>query len=666
MRQHHLLVRSRNARSGHSLLPLVAAAGLFALVLGFLFFQRGLPQQDAPSAVLAVPARPSLDASETAAHKAAPAARQLAANPAVERFDDDNSPAPVPVAAVVPDPITAAPNVVSSDPQDDGAQRDPAQLVAAQLAAGEFGPALETARGVADVGRRSALLQQIVDAQLAEGEFASALMSVRQIPDQEQQIQASTRRATQLSLTGGMGGADFGPLMDLIQNQTDGPWQDVDGDGGTMSSFGEATGGISVDPRGLMRHVSRAERGNRLALLGLTARRADLNDDLSRGSELRWVSLTRLERAVAQRTADGQPVVETMKLLAGLSRVRYVVCLPEDGQVLVGGPAEPWSYNADGLPVGQNSGRPILQLDDLVTVLRTFSRDGEGIFTCSIDPRPAGLKQVREFMERSGDRALTPAMVRNRVRRFRELLGLQDVTIRGIPNVSRVARVIAEADYRMKLIGIDKLDAGPEIPSFFDLLEQAGEQNPPAMDALRWWLTMKYDAVLHSESRDVFEIQGASVLCLSENEFINAQGQRVQSGKSEPVNRLFAQNFTKHYLALARRDPVFADLQNVFDLSLVAALIQQERLDRRADWDRGAFAIGKRYAPATYDAPQTVMSVANHRLYNGKDIVIQVAGGVRGDLLAVVRDRAVLRPGIRLGAAAPQPVAEGRWWWDAK
>jgi len=318
------------------------------------------------------------------------------------------------------------------------------------------------------------------------------------------------------------------------------------------------------------------------------------------------------------------------------------------------------------LPVGQNSGRPILQLDDLVTVLRTFSHRGEGIFTCSIDPRPEGLKQVRAFMARSGDRALTPAMVRNRVRQFRELLGLQDVTIRGIPNASRVARVIAEADYRMKLIGIDKLDAGTEIPSFFDLLEQVGEQNPPAMDALRWWLTMKYDAVLHSETHDVFEIQGSSVVCLSENEFINAQGQRVQSGNAEPVNRLFAQNFTKHYASLARRDPVFADLQNVFDLSLVAALIHQERLDRRADWDRGSFAIGKLYAPATYDAPQTVMSVANHRLYHGKDIVIQVAGGVRGDLLAVVRDRDILRPGIRLGAAVPQPVAGGRWWWDAK
>jgi len=630
-------------------------------------YQGGLNINETQPSTLALSPEQPVDQADAAVEPTVSTSDRQRQSTAVERFDDDDSPvpAPIPVAtAVESSNVTAVESTEST--ADNDVSSDPADLVAAQLAAGEFGPALETARRVTDVRRRSALLQQIVDAQLAEGEFTSALMSVRQIPDQEQQVQASQRRATQMSLSGGMTGADFGPLMDLIQNQTSGQWQDVEGTGGTMSQFGEATGGISVDPQGLMRHLSRAERGNRLASLGLSAREADLNADLSQASELRWVSLTRLERAVAQRLSDGLPAVETMKLLAGLSRVQYVVCLPEDGQVLIGGPAEPWTYNADGLPVGQQSGRPILQLDDLVTVLRTFSQRGAGIFTCSIDPRPEGLKRVKAFINQTNNRALTPSMVRNRVRQFQERLGLQDVTIKGIPNTSRVARVIAEADYRMKLIGVDKLDAGDQIPSFFDLLEQVGQQNPPAMDALRWWLTMKYDAVLHSASRDVFEIQGSSVLCLSENEFVNAQGQRVQSGSAEPVNRLFAQNFTNNYTALARRDAVFADLQNVFDLSLVAALIHKERLDQRAAWDRGVFVTGSRFSPATFEAPETVMTVANHRVYNGKNIVIQVAGGGRGDLLAVVSDREVLRPGIRVGQIAPQPATAGPWWWDAK
>ena len=91
---------------------------------------------------------------------------------------------------------------------------------------------------------------------------------------------------------------------------------------------------------------------------------------------------------------------------------------------------------------------------------------------------------------------------------------------------------------------------------------------------------MKYDSVLHSPSRDAFEIEGASVRCLSENELITAQGKRVETGRTEDTNRLFAANFTEHYAELAAHDNVFADLQNVFDLALVAALIQSEGLGR--------------------------------------------------------------------------------------
>ena len=89
---------------------------------------------------------------------------------------------------------------------------------------------------------------------------------------------------------------------------------------------------------------------------------------------------------------------------------------------------------------------------------------------------------------------------------------------------------------------------------------------------------MKYDAVLHSPSRTVFEIQGPSVQCLSENELVEKDGNRIHTGKADPVNMLFAQNFTQHYAELAQRDLVFADLKNIFDLSLVAALMMRERL----------------------------------------------------------------------------------------
>ncbi|MEZ6145789.1 MAG: hypothetical protein R3B91_10315 [Planctomycetaceae bacterium] len=222
----------------------------------------------------------------------------------------------------------------------------------------------------------------------------------------------------------------------------------------------------------------------------------------------------------------------------------------------------------------------------------------------------------------------------------------------------------------MKLIGIGKLEPVASIPNYFDLLAQTNDQATGAIDALRWWLTMKYEQVLHSDDHNAFEIRGSSVLCQSENQFLNEQGEHVPTGKSEPTNRLFASNFTQHYDELAGVDPIFADMQNVFDLALVAALIRHEGLDNRIDWDRGAFASGGQYQPAHYATPLECDSVVNHRVYNGKDVVVQVAGGVQVDLMAIVTDETLNQPSPRLSGVAAQSKAPelpaGRWWWDAR
>ena len=186
---------------------------------------------------------------------------------------------------------------------------------------------------------------------------------------------------------------------------------------------------------------------------------------------------------------------------------------------------------------------------------------------------------------------------------------------------------------------------------------------------MRWWLTMKYDSVQHSPKKDVFEINGASVLCLSEDELITRQGQRVHTGKTKGANHQFANSFTNHYAQLAKKDLVFADLQNIFDLSLVASLIQTQHLDRQAGWDSGAFGLGGSYRPQSYEVPRQVMTVANHRVYNGRDIIVQAAGGVEADFIKMLRLPKMLASNTELASIsrngkAPKLPA-GRWWWDA-
>ncbi|MDP1796097.1 MAG: DUF1598 domain-containing protein, partial [Planctomycetaceae bacterium] len=454
---------------------------------------------------------------------------------------------------------------------------DPAATkVAEHLAAGEFGPAVEQAATVKDPAEQAKLLQQIAAIQQNGGALASARATRQRIGEPNERAQAQGRADQQQSLAGGGVVADFTSLMNLIQENTSGQWEQIDGVGGTMSPFQT---GVRVSPTVLLNRVTSPDSTGKLAALSTEIRKAELNTDMAQPSAMRLVSLARLEREVARRVAEGQAVPESMMQLAGLSHVQYVFLDKDEGDIVIGGPAEAWQYNAQGQPVGVTSKRPTLQLDDLVTVLRTFTRN-EADFGCSINTREENVQSLQAFAAQSQARGplSAGAGVRGFVNALQKKLGLQDVVVWGVPADSRVARVIVEADYRMKLIGIDKLDAGKEIPSYFDLLPKAMQKNPPATEALRWWLSMKYDAVTHSPDRTAFEIVGSSVLCQSENQVLTAEGKHLPTGQSEPINRQFAENFTQNYASLSKRDNVFADMQNVFDLALVAAMIRQERL----------------------------------------------------------------------------------------
>ncbi len=549
------------------------------------------------------------------------------------------------------------------------ADRTPAakdSLLEQRLAAGEFGPALDAARAVNDVSERVLQLRKITTAQRQSGDFRAAEETARSIPESADRGRAGAEIARASSLAGG-GTANFQQLMTLIQTTVEPEsWQQLGGTG-NMSPYNT---GVYVDPNGLMRTLTKVEQTGALEQIARRSRPANLNEDLARPAKLRFVSLPRLERAVAERLKDGQPVLETMRRLAGLTRIQYVVTDPQSHELLLGGPAEGWSYDENGRPVGRESGQPLLDLDDLVVVLRSFAPGNDQVFGCSINTRDANLKNVKEFVEASNRAGpLGPGQLSKWLKELHGRLGLQDVVVHGVPADTRVAQVLVEADYKMKLIGVDKLDGGPDIPSYFDLLRRSKQTAGAPMEALRWWLTMKYDAILHSPDRAAFEISGQSVLLQSENQFVTAQGKHMPTGIAEPVNRAFAENFTKNYAALCEREPVFTDLRNIFDMALAAALLRQEGLHERAGWDLGAFASAGEYHPAQVYAPKVVDSVINHKVYGGKDIVVQVAGGVQADVLAIARDKQLARESSDLGSIgsrkAPVAIPEGRWWWDA-
>jgi hypothetical protein len=249
-------------------------------------------------------------------------------------------------------------------------------------------------------------------------------------------------------------------------------------------------------------------------------------------------------------------------------------------------------------------------------------------------------------------------------------LGRQDIEVYGIARRTHAGYVLVEADYRMKLVGIGLEQGTLGLKSYLSGVQLDKNGNPPPMNVLRWWFTLNYDALSATESRDAFELKGPGARVLSENEMLTERGERVHTGTSDELTKGFAESFTKHFDKLCVKYPIYAELRNVFDMSLVSAVIQSHDLPGQVGWHMTHFGPGGEYAPALRGAPTEVDSVMNHRVIGPKQVVTAiVSGGVRVDTTALVAREAVktdtygVMSGER-GASKPQQLPRRAWWWD--
>ena len=147
------------------------------------------------------------------------------------------------------------------------------------------------------------------------------------------------------------------------------------------------------------------------------------------------------------------------------------------------------------------------------------------------------------------------------------------------------------------------------------------------------------------------------------------RGERVHTGQANPLNQQFAVNFTKEFSQLAVKYPLYAELQNLFDVALVAALIDTERLHDQAGWHPTSFGKDGNYQPELDAQPNQVDSVINHRVVHQKQILVGVSGGVRADPWKFVRGKAIRENTYgelkaQRSMAKPKELPDDAWWWD--
>jgi hypothetical protein len=547
----------------------------------------------------------------------------------------------------------------------------PEDQIEEQLEAGEFAPALRTAVAMPRGRERDAALARVAAAQVNAGAQASAYMTATQVDSDS--LRASTferARHDRGSMAAGFGGtqADFDSLIDLIKSTIEpNSWDDAGGPGSAQGF----EGGVYCDADGTIHRILKQDRSARLASI---ARQEQFEvsqnvDDSNSTTPLRKISLTRLEKHVERLLAEGKPPTEEMQSLAGLFRIQYVLVYPDEGDIVLAGPAGRWFEDVEGRRLNRETGQPVVQLDDLVVVLRSMLAPNGGRFGCSITPTQDGLARTKAFIEESNRRALKPGERGSWLNKLRDSLGFQDIEVYGIDPRTRAAHVLVEADYRMKLVGLGLEEGVLGVKSYLHSIVVKPGEAPPPMDVLRWWFTLNYQAVATSPDRDVYEIHGQGVRVLSENELLTMAGQRVHTGDASPANQQFTGSFTQHFDRLAARYPVYADLRNIFDLALVAALMKAEHLPDRVDWQMPVFGNPERYAVRLGSAPKKVQTVIAHRVVNQTQILVGISGGVAVNPASyVAADKIAIDNYGKLTAerahAAAKELPLAAWWWD--
>ncbi len=376
-----------------------------------------------------------------------------------------------------------------------------------------------------------------------------------------------------------------------------------------------AVGGVSIDADGLVNNAT-IDNMNKLSDLSRQAL-AKIPGDLRGATEMREISLRRLEAAIDECGKTNKPLPDAIKYLAGLQHIRYVFVYPEQKDIVLVGPGEGWKVDGRGNVVGVTTGRPVMLLDDLLVALRTAKAAAQGGITCSIDPTPEGLARLSQVRVQPGTDSATMA------EEFEKAMGIQQIRLHGVPDTSHFARVLVAADYRMKRIAM-ALDSSPVrgLPSYLQIAKPSKKMVSP-----RFWLQPKFDALLAAPDGLAFELCGSSVKAMTEDDFIAANGGVQHSGKTGVMAQKWADMMTDKYPELAVADPIFGQLQNCMELAVAGAIVVKDNLPEKAGYDLPVLLGSSAVKPDVYNAPKQVPTIASI-LKKGRGQIAGVSGGV--------------------------------------
>lgn len=410
-------------------------------------------------------------------------------------------------------------------------------------------------------------------------------------------------------------------------------------------------GGVKVDPSGVL--VQTTDAMNRDARQLVLDQLAELKDDIRKSTQLRMVSVRGLEAALAHAAETGTDLPDEIKFMAGIQRIQYLFVDPETNDLIIAGPGEGWTADEQGNVVGITTGRPVIRFEDFIVALRTAEAANKDYgISVSINPSEEGTRNLQTLFRRKG---FDPSM-QNEVERA---LGPQNISFTGLPTDSRMAQVLVVADYRMKRLAMGFEPAAVAgMPSILELAEQRGQS---IRMTPRFWMECSYEPLRKSEDGLSWELRGAGVKTLTENQILTRDGS-IKKTKDHPIAKKWAQNMTERFAALADADPIFAELQNVMDMSVIAAIIEKHNLLGKAGIEIPHIAgVNDNVELPKWSEPKTVSSQCSFvRIKNSW--MVTMSGGVQVDSWSVLEQVQIDESIADTRARASLGASQSAWW----
>lgn len=416
-------------------------------------------------------------------------------------------------------------------------------------------------------------------------------------------------------------------------------------------------GGVKVDADGVVRNASTQERDEQLKQLRSSLKLP--SGQLAEKADLRMISLRKLQSAIRQSMDEARPLSDEILYLAGLQRVQYVFAYPEQHDIVIAGPAEPWVVRDDSSVVGKFSGRPVLHLEDLLTALRLSEATQREVVSVSIDPTKEGDLRLKRLLSQIMAQGTVPQSAESAMK---QAYGPQQVTLTAVPKDSRMAQTLVAADYQMKRLAMNFEPAPVNgLPSYMEMIRNGGTSKGLQP---RWWMTTQLESISHSEDKLAWKINGSTVKAMSEDQYVTSSGQRVGTGEVNKLAQKWSDLFTAKYDQLCVTNSVFGDLLNVIDLNLVATIIRSQKLEETTGCNLELLcgAQSQKLETPKWRVPQTLDPQCSF-VRGRAGLTVSVSGGVEINPWKLMSEATKSDDSFK-AIYAEAESSEQNWWWN--